>query len=87
MNILDGIIRQTRKFANKKNVKLDKNSVIEHAISYIKELQNVNEILTKKLDVANLQIANLQQMVLSHNGMKYSIEQIMYRDVIACALL
>ena len=63
MNTLEGIIRQTRKFANKKSLKLDKNSVIEHTIAYIRELQNVNLMYSKRLEEANQQIQHLQTMV------------------------
>lgn len=66
MNALDRIIRQTRKFSNKKNVKLDKNSVIEHAIAYIKELQQINSLYEKRLEESNLQIQSLQQALLSY---------------------
>ena len=66
MNALDRIIRQTRKFSNKKNVKLDKNSIIEHAIAYIKELQQINSLYEKRLEESNLQIHNLQQALLSY---------------------
>ena len=64
MNTLDSIIRGTRKFANKKNVKLDKNSIIEHAISYIKELQQVTEIYGKRLEEATMQINQLQNLLM-----------------------
>ena len=57
MSTLDGIIRQTRKFANKKNVKLDKNSIIEHAIGYIQELQQMNEMYAKRLEEASIRSA------------------------------
>ena len=64
MSTLDGIIKQTRKFANKKNVKLDKNSIIEHAIGYIQELQQMNEMYAKRLEEASIQIRNLQRMLM-----------------------
>lgn len=67
MNALDSIIKQTRKFANKKNVKLDKNSIIEHAIAYIKELQQVNELYLKRLEEATVQINSLQQLLMVYN--------------------
>lgn len=67
MNALDNLIKQTRKFANKKNVKLDKNSIIEHAIAYIKELQQVNELYLKRLEEANVQINSLQQLLMTYN--------------------
>lgn len=73
MNTLDSIIKQTRKFANKKNVKLDKNSIIEHAIAYIRELQQINEIYAKKLEEARVQISSLQQMLLSYNRIPYTV--------------
>ena len=63
MSTLEGIIRQTRKFANKKSLKLDKNSVIEHTIAYIRELQNVNSLYSKRLEEANRQIQNLQALI------------------------
>lgn len=69
MNALDSLIKQTRKFANKKNVKLDKNSIIEHAIAYIKELQQVNELYLKRLEEANVQINSLQQLLMTYNRM------------------
>ena len=62
--MLDKIIRNTRKFSNKRSVKLDKNSVIEHAIAYIRELQQVNELYAKRLDT---QIAGLQNLLLLYN--------------------
>ena len=68
MNTLDTIIKQTRKFTNKKNVKLDKNSIIEHAIGYIKELQQMNEIYAKRLEEASIQIHSLQRMVMILNS-------------------
>lgn len=68
MNTLDGIIKQTRKFANKKNVKLDKNSIIEHAIAYIQELQQMNEMYAKRLEEASIQIHNLQRMVMMNSA-------------------
>ena len=58
MNTLDAIIKQTRKFTNKKNVKLDKNSIIEHAIGYIRE----------RLEEASNQIRGLQRMVMMLNS-------------------
>ncbi|KAK8801885.1 hypothetical protein WA588_006169, partial [Blastocystis sp. NMH] len=67
MNMLDKIIRNTRKFSNKRSVKLDKNSVIEHAIAYIRELQQVNELYAKRLEEANTQIAGLQNLLLLYN--------------------
>ena len=67
MNMLDKIIRNTRKFSNKRSVKLDKNSVIEHAIAYIRELQQVNELYAKRLEEANTQIAVLQKRLLLNN--------------------
>jgi len=66
MSTLEGIIRQTRKFANKKSLKLDKNSIIEHTIAYIRELQNVNAMYSKRLEEANQQIQNLQSMVAKY---------------------
>ena len=66
MNALDRIIRQTRKFANKKNVRLDKNSIIEHAIAYIKELQQLNALYSKRLEESNQQIQSLRQVLLSY---------------------
>lgn len=69
MSTLDGIIRQTRKFANKKNVKLDKNSVIEHAIAYIQELQQMNEMYAKRLEEASIQIRNLQRMLMLNSAL------------------
>ena len=69
MSTLDGIIRQTRKFANKKNVKLDKNSIIEHAIGYIQELQQMNEMCAKRLEEASLQIRNLQRMLMLNSAL------------------
>ena len=69
MSTLDGIIRQTRKFANKKNVKLDKNSIIEHAIGYIQELQQMNEMYAKRLEEASLQIRNLQRMLMLNSAL------------------
>ncbi|KAM7457849.1 hypothetical protein BLSTO_01397 [Blastocystis sp. subtype 1] len=68
MSTLDGIIRQTRKFANKKNVKLDKNSIIEHAIGYIQELQQMNEMYAKRLEEASIQIRNLQRMLMLNSA-------------------
>ena len=65
MNTLDNIIRQTRKFANKKSVKLDKNSIIEHAIAYIRELQQVNALYAKRLEEANSQISSLQSLLMN----------------------
>lgn len=65
MNTLDNIIRQTRKFANKKSVKLDKNSIIEHAIAYIHELQQVNAMYAKRLEEANSQISSLQSLLMN----------------------
>lgn len=67
MNTLDQIIRNTRKFSNKRTVKLDKNSIIEHAIAYIRELQQVNELYAKHLEEANTQIAGLQNLLLMYN--------------------
>ena len=69
MSTLDGIIRQTRKFANKKNVKLDKNSIIEHAIGYIQELQQMNEMYAKRLEEASIQIRNLQRMLMLNSAL------------------
>ena len=69
MSTLDGIIRQTRKFANKKNVKLDKNSIIEHAIGYIQELQQMNEMYAKRLEEASIQIRNLQRMLMMNSAL------------------
>lgn len=69
MSTLDGIIRQTRKFANKKNVKLDKNSIIEHAIAYIQELQQMNEMYAKRLEEASIQIRNLQRMLMLNSAL------------------
>ena len=66
MAALDSIIRSTRKFANKKNVKLDKNSVIEHAIAYIKELQQVNEIYEKRLEESMTQIKSLREIISNY---------------------
>lgn len=66
MNALDRIIRQTRKFANKKHVRLDKNSIIEHAIAYIKELQQLNALYSKRLEESNQQIQSLRQVLLSY---------------------
>lgn len=71
MNALDNIIKQTRKFANKKNVKLDKNSIIEHAIAYIKELQQVNELYLKRLEEATVQINSLQQLLMVYNRIHF----------------
>lgn len=68
MNTLDAIIKQTRKFTNKKNVKLDKNSIIEHAIGYIRELQQMNEMYAKRLEEASNQIRGLQRMVMMLNS-------------------
>lgn len=68
MNTLDAIIKQTRKFTNKKNVKLDKNSIIEHAIGYIRELQQMNEMYAKRLEEASNQIRGLQRMVMILNS-------------------
>ena len=70
MNTLDGIIRQTRKFANKKSLKLDKNSIIEHAIAYIRELQQTNVIYAKRLEDATRQIHSLQSIVMRYNQPK-----------------
>ena len=67
MNMLDKIIRNTRKFSNKRSVKLDKNSVIEHAIAYIRELQQVNDLYAKRFEEANTQIAGLQNLLLLYN--------------------
>ena len=67
MNMLDQIIRNTRKFTNKRSVKLDKNSIIEHAIAYIRELQQVNELYAKRLEEANTQIAGLQNLLVLYN--------------------
>ena len=67
MNTLDSIIRQTRKFANKKSVKLDKNSIIEHAIAYIRELQHVNALYAKRLEEANSQISSLQSLLMNNH--------------------
>ena len=67
MNTLDSIIRQTRKFANKKSVKLDKNSIIEHAIAYIRELQQVNALYAKRLEEANSQISSLQSLLMNNH--------------------
>ena len=67
MNTLDSIIRQTRKFANKKSVKLDKNSIIEHAIAYIRELQQVNALYAKRLEEANSQIPSLQSLLMNNH--------------------
>ena len=72
MNALDNIIKQTRKFANKKNVKLDKNSIIEHAIAYIKELQQVNELYLKRLEEATVQINSLQQLLMVYNRILFT---------------
>ena len=72
MNALDNIIKQTRKFANKKNVKLDKNSIIEHAIAYIKELQQVNELYLKRLEEATVQINSLQQLLMVYNRIPFT---------------
>ena len=72
MNALDNIIKQTRKFANKKNVKLDKNSIIEHAIAYIKELQQVNELYLKRLEEATIQINSLQQLLMVYNRIHFT---------------
>lgn len=72
MNALDNIIKQTRKFANKKNVKLDKNSIIEHAIAYIKELQQVNELYLKRLEEATVQINSLQQLLMVYNRIHFT---------------
>ena len=69
MSTLDGIIKQTRKFANKKNVKLDKNSIIEHAIGYIQELQQMNEMYAKRLEEASIQIRNLQRMLMLNSAL------------------
>ena len=69
MSTLDGIIRQTRKFANKKNVKLDKNSIIEHAIGYIQELQQTNEMYAKRLEEDSIQIRNLQRMLMLNSAL------------------
>lgn len=73
MSTLDGIIRQTRKFANKKNVKLDKNSIIEHAIGYIQELQQMNEMYAKRLEEASIQIRNLQRMLMLNSALGYTL--------------
>ena len=67
MAVLDSIVRSTRKFANKKNVKLDKNSVIEHAIAYIKELQQVNEMYERRLEEAMTQIKTLNTMLTAYS--------------------
>lgn len=69
MAALDAIIRSTRKFANKKNVKLDKNSVIEHAIAYIKELQQVNEMYEKRLEESMTQIKSLREIISTYTCM------------------
>ena len=73
MSTLDGIIRQTRKFANKKNVKLDKNSIIEHAIGYIQELQQMNEMYAKRLEEASIQIRNLQRMLMLNSALGHTL--------------
>ncbi len=73
MSTLDGIIRQTRKFANKKNVKLDKNSIIEHAIGYIQELQQMNEMYAKRLEEASIQIRNLQRMLMLNSTLSRTL--------------
>ena len=67
MAVLDSIVRSTRKFANRKNVKLDKNSVIEHAIAYIKELQQVNEMYERRLEEAMTQIKTLNAILTAYS--------------------
>ena len=66
MAALDSIIRSTRNFANMNIVKLDKNSVIEHAIAYIKELQQVNEIYEKRLEESMTQIKSLREIISNY---------------------